>query len=237
MENVNLNDDIIDIEQFAKEGENPPKGRKYRIRIDRETYVVSEECMTGKELLILAGKNPPERFQLRQKLKGGQVVGIRYDEEVCFTKPGIERFMTIPLDQTEGNILLKQFTLLEEDESYLNSLGYPWETLTLNGLQWVLIHNYPIPQGYNVELVTVAIQITPGYPTSQLDMGYFFPALQRKDGKAINALSTMEIDGKSFQRWSRHRTIENPWRVGIDNLSTHIALVDFWLSNEFVKHP
>jgi hypothetical protein len=58
--------------------------------------------MTGREILILAGKTPPERFQLNQRFKGGRVVKVGYDQKVCFTEPGIERFMTIPLDQTEG---------------------------------------------------------------------------------------------------------------------------------------
>jgi hypothetical protein len=58
--------------------------------------------MTGREILILAGKTPPERFQLNLRLKGGKVVKVGYDEKVCFTTPGVEKFMTIPLDQTEG---------------------------------------------------------------------------------------------------------------------------------------
>jgi hypothetical protein len=45
------------------------------------------------------------------------------------------------------------------------------------------------------------------------------------------------LDGKSFQRWSRHRTAENPWRIGRDNLGTHIILVEDWLAREFEKCP
>jgi len=45
---------------------------------------------------------PIERFQLNQKSHDGVVEKIGYDEKVDFTEPGIERFMTIPLDQTEG---------------------------------------------------------------------------------------------------------------------------------------
>lgn len=99
MENFN---DYIDLEEFAKEGKIVPKNRKYQIRIDRVKYKVDVECMTGRELLELAKKLPVERFQLNQKLKGGQVEKIGYDETVCFTNPGVERFMTLPLDQREG---------------------------------------------------------------------------------------------------------------------------------------
>lgn len=74
----------------------------YTILIDRLQFKVRQQCMTGKEILILAGKNPPERFQLNQRFKGGKVMKVGYDQKVCFTDPSIEKFMTIPLDQTEG---------------------------------------------------------------------------------------------------------------------------------------
>lgn len=95
---------IIDIEAYSKEGKEVPNGPRYQylIQVDRQKYQVKEECMTGREILILAGKTPPERFQLNQRLRGGKVVKVGYDEKVCFTTPGIEKFMTIPLDQTEG---------------------------------------------------------------------------------------------------------------------------------------
>jgi hypothetical protein len=95
-------EEFIDIEEYAKAGKNPPKNHKYLIRIDKAHYKVSVECMTGRQILALADKIPVERFQLNQKLHGGAVKKIGYDEEVCFSTPGIERFMTIPLDQTEG---------------------------------------------------------------------------------------------------------------------------------------
>ncbi|HVT84296.1 MAG TPA: multiubiquitin domain-containing protein [Chitinophagaceae bacterium] len=96
------NNPEIDVELFAKEGKEVPKGHVYIITIDRQKFKVQEECMTGRQILVLAGKRPPERFQLNLRLKGGKVVKVGYDEKVCFTTPGVEKFMTIPLDQTEG---------------------------------------------------------------------------------------------------------------------------------------
>lgn len=102
--NKNSNDGaiIIDIAQYAKEGKIVPHGHHYNIVVDRQQYTVKEECMTGREILTIAGKIPPDRFQLNQRFHGGKVVKINYDQKVCFTEPGIEKFMTIPLDQTEG---------------------------------------------------------------------------------------------------------------------------------------
>lgn len=92
----------IDIAQYSKEGKEVPKNEHYIIIVDQTRYKVEQECMTGKEILLLAVKNPPERFQLNQRFKGGKVVTIKLDQKVCFTEPGVEKFMTIPLDQTEG---------------------------------------------------------------------------------------------------------------------------------------
>lgn len=239
MENItfSLDDEVIDIEWCTSKNQKPPKGRKYRIVIDRDKYVVDKECMTGREILMLTGKTPPDRFQLRQKLKGGSVITIGNDKVVCFTDPGIEKFKTLPLDQTEGENLRKEFTLLEEDEAYLDKLGLPWESVKLQGALWIFIHNYSLPEGYNVSEAIVGVRMTPGYPVAQLDMVYFFPALTRKDGQPIGGLSLTMIDGKNFEQWSRHRTAANPWRSDIDNLSTHIPLADAWLISEFIKRP
>lgn len=231
--------EIIDVHEHCQNDQPVPPDCKYKILIDREPYIVDEECLTGKEILLLTHKTPPDRFQLRQKFKDGRVVTIKNDQKVCFTEPGIEKFKTIPLDQTEGEdvVLRREFELLEEDEAYLATLQLPWEAAKLANQNWVLVHDYPIVDGYNVKKATMAIRMIGGYPTSGLDMVYFYPSLSRVDQQPIGALTGHPLDGKTYQQWSRHRTSANPWRVDIDNLSTHIPLADFWLSNEFVKRP
>ncbi len=94
--------EIIDVEEYAKsEREVPQHGCRYRIRIDRERFVVDEPCLTDAEILALVDKTPCG-FLLSQKFRGGQVKKIDADEKVDFTRPGVERFMTLPLDPTEG---------------------------------------------------------------------------------------------------------------------------------------
>lgn len=231
--------EIIDIHDHCHNGQPVPPHCKYRISIDRDPYVVDKMCLTGREILLLTNKTPPDRFQLRQKFKDGRVVTIPNDQIVCFTDPGIEKFKTIPLDQTEGEEKKWrfEFDLLEEDQTYLSSLKLPFETVKLAIQNWVFIHNYSIPQGYNVPLVTMAVRMVGCYPTAGLDMVYFFPALSRVDGQPIGCLTDYPLDGKSYQQWSRHRTSANPWRPEVDNLSTHVPLADFWLENEFKKRP
>ena len=129
--------------------------------------------------------------------------------------------------------LRRQFDLLPNDFEFLEEYGLPWETI-VDGSQWVLIHEFQTDEGYDHPRVTAAIRMETGYPNTELNMVYFFPALARKDGKPIGATqATQTIDGKNYQRWSRHRTGENPWKIGRDNLGTHVILIEDWLAREF----
>ena len=99
----------------------------------------------------------------------------------------------------------------------------------------MIINNYPVPDGYNVKSVSVALMIMPGYPSVQIDMAFFHPHLTRTNGKPIGALAYQSVNGTQYQRWSRHRTGSNPWRPGIDDVSTHLQLVNFWFDRELKK--
>ena len=163
---------------------------------------------------------------------------VKPDQQVCFTKAGIEKFMTLPLDQQEGeSIPRRQFHLPEDDVEFLEGQELPWDTVMDGSGSYVLVHSFPISEGYNQATVTAAIRIESGYPQTQLDMVYLYPALVRLDGQPIGALCDALIDGKMFQRWSRHRTTENPWRPGVDNVATHVGLINFWFEQEFTKRP
>ncbi len=129
----------------------------------------------------------------------------------------------------------KQFILPESDSDFLDSLGLQWETIVEAGGNWLLIHHFPVPEGYTIKEVTVALMIPPGYPVAQIDMAFFHPHLARVNGWPIGALAFQNIDSKTFQRWSRHRTGENPWRPGVDDVSTHMSLVGNWFEKELRK--
>jgi hypothetical protein len=238
-----INDEIVDIEWFFINKHPVPHGRKYRYKVDKIPYVTEHHHLTREQILLDAGKDPKE-FILRQKIHGSWIT-VKEGEEVDFTRPGIEKFKTLENDHTEGEqddiqqekSHRRDFSLLEEDQEYLESLGLDWETVTIGQARWVIIHQYPLPEGYTANEASVAARITAGYPTAPLDMLYFFPALKRKDGKAISALTDFPLDGKTYQQWSRHRTAVNPWRSGVDNLSTHIPMVEVWLTKEFKKYP
>jgi len=93
---------VVDLEEFARSGRTPPAAKAYRIRIDKSKYEVAAPTLTGRDLLRLADKAPPERYLLSQKYRGGEVKLVALDAPVDLTTPGVERFMTLAKDQTEG---------------------------------------------------------------------------------------------------------------------------------------
>jgi hypothetical protein len=131
----------------------------------------------------------------------------------------------------------RDFPVDPQDVDYLDAKGYKWEAVNDRSNLWILIHDFPIPEGYNVRSATAAIHIPSlDYLRMGLDMVYFYPSLHRLDGVRIPATeATMDITGLSYQRWSRHRTAEAPWEVGNDSLITHLLLVENWLKREFKR--
>ena len=97
-----LLEDLVDLEEYAHQSRKPPRAKQYRIRIDGQKYTVSAHGMTGRELLVLAGKQPVDAFMIVEKVHGEKPRRIGLDEYISFTKPGIEKFVTQPLGQTEG---------------------------------------------------------------------------------------------------------------------------------------
>lgn len=230
-------EDEVDIEELVKQGKRVPRARRYRIRIDREKFVVEKPVVTGPELLRLVGKSP-DKWRIHQKLKGGQLDEVKPGETVDLREKGVERFVTMELTQTDGEEAAheapparRDFNLPEEDTAFLNSLGLPRETVKDGKALWVFVHKFPIPEGFNVAEAILAIRIPGGYPPAKLDMACFSPALSRANGGAIPALSPITIDKGSFQQWSRHYD----WREGVDSLASHYRHVQQWLVEELKR--
>lgn len=132
----------------------------------------------------------------------------------------------------------RAFPLDEEDVKYLDAVGFQWETIQNGQEYWLLIYNFPIPQGYNTREAALAIQFASpmDYLRVGLDMAYFSPPLSRTDGKPIGQTAHhISLDERDFQRWSRHRTSQAPWDPGHDSLTTHLLLVHHWVAREFLK--
>lgn len=103
MENENLNspdaqgaEEVIDLESYTQKGKKPPIGKKYRVKIDNDFFVFIHHIVTGKELLVTAGKIPVECHSLYQKFKHGDFEKIGLSDNVDLLKPGIEHFVVKP---------------------------------------------------------------------------------------------------------------------------------------------
>lgn len=217
-------------------GHKPPK--PYKIKIDGTMYEVEAQFITGREILALAHKSPTQ-YDVGYKEHGHDVRIIGLDERVDLANPGLEKFITIQnghTDGEEGPSGSLPFAFTEEDQSFADMHPGSVERVLDANMRWVLIHDMEVPEGYNVSKVTAAIMLPVGYPICGLDMVYFYPALSLTSGKKIHAAEARQtIQGKVYQRWSRHFTPQAPWRPGIDCLETYYAMIQGWLRREVTR--
>jgi hypothetical protein len=229
--------ELVELEEHAKQhGTEAPPAKHYAFRVDKTRVVVDTPTITGAEILAKVGKTP-QGFKLYQHKRGHQPILIGPNDVVNLREPGVERFTTMPKDTTEGLEVppRRDFRLPAADEDYLDGLALRWETIVEAQNQWLILRGWKTPAGYNVGTVDLALLIPSNYSDSQIDMVYFTPHVSRLDGRGINNLSDQLIAGAMWQRWSRHRTQQNPWRPGIDDVASHLGLVDEWLRREFIS--
>ncbi|HNJ40972.1 MAG TPA: E2/UBC family protein [Acidobacteriota bacterium] len=130
----------------------------------------------------------------------------------------------------------RDFMLPETDRVFLEREFKTWETILQDHKRWLILRDQSVPDGYQQKTVDLALMIETNYPIGQLDMIYVYPTLIRMDGKTIsNTQAKQPLEGKQYQRWSRHRTKENPWRPGEDCVETHLNLVHDWFRRELEK--
>jgi hypothetical protein len=220
-------DEIVELEAYAKDGKRPPLAKGYRFKINDKSFVWDKPHITGREVLILAGLTPPETYTLRVKLAGHKPQKVTLDEKIDLRHPGTEKFRAIRKEQTDGEVQgRRDAPLLDADMAFLEAYGHPFD-IVKDGSTWVILHDFPAPPCFNRQSVSLAIRIEQGYPMTQLDMLYVFPKLSRTDGRAIPQTQVEQsIEGRIFQRWSRHRSGSNIWVPGVDCLETHVILIE-----------
>jgi hypothetical protein len=225
--------DLVDIEEYARAERPVPRAHRYRYRVNKQHLVTKCPELTGRQILEAAGLVPVDQYRLRLKERHGPPVEIGLDQVVNLRKPGIERFVAQKKEVQDGLGNRRDFALPAEDIAFLDSLGLRWDAIAEAGNLWVVIYGVVLPPGFTESATDVAIQIMPGYPTSQLDMAYFNPPVLRQDGRSIACANTVEnLDGRTWQRWSRHRIGATAWVPGEDNLERHFMFMQDWWSRE-----
>jgi len=228
--------EVADVEVFGKECKELPPAKSFRIKIDKEYFIVSESKISYQKIIQLGAKPNIAKYDVYKFLNGKpKPVKIPEDTAVDLTEKCLVRFVLMPKEQLDGRGNRMQFSLPQEDVNFLEALNLEWECVLNNGnMMYLLIYEYPIPEGYNTATATVALGINSSYPATEIDMAYFFPHLSKVDKRPISCATSLAIDGKDFQQWSRHRQ-PGDWVPGVDNLSTHLALVDSWLSKDLKR--
>ena len=95
-------DEIADLEEYARQGIQPPRCRGYRIRVNGNKYEIFNAHPTGREILFRANLTPPENQILRIIVAGQRPRKVELDEKVDLRQPGVEKFKVLPRDQGDG---------------------------------------------------------------------------------------------------------------------------------------
>ena len=225
--------DTAEIEELGKHCQQVPVARHYKLKIQNKGHVVDLPFLTRPQIVQLGGKHDLNHWDVLAFYSNQATPEkLGNDEVVDLTKrPCLLYFVLQPKQQTEGRSIRREFGLPAEDQAFLNAQSLPWETLRTPYGACLFIRDLPVPDGYTIEKVDLGLIIPTSYPAAEIDMAYFSPALHLKSGRHIGGLTNAEIDSRTFQRWSRHRA-PGQWVPGVDNVATHLYLVNNWLTKE-----
>jgi hypothetical protein len=98
---TNPSNHAVNIEDLARAGKPVPPNATYRIRIDKDNYETSSQTLNGTQILDLASKTP-DKYLLYLHTRGGQTRAIGATDTVDLTEPGLERFSTMKIENSEG---------------------------------------------------------------------------------------------------------------------------------------
>ncbi|WP_421738009.1 multiubiquitin domain-containing protein [Caulobacter sp.] len=210
------------------------KAAIWKLNVQGVTVDSPQPTIIVRDALVKAGFDPDQGWIIVLKTADAKrQVGL--DEVIDLRAPGIEKLRLTPreINNGEASIPRRAFGLLPIDETGLAQRAQRWETVVEGGRRWLLLHDVELPAGYSTARATIAVEVPSAYPAAELDMFYCAPALARIDGLEIPQTQVQEpIEGRLFQRWSRHRGAIAPWRPGHDNVITHLALIEAALLRE-----
>jgi hypothetical protein len=198
--------------------------RAFKFTIDDRQMEWGKPCISGRVLKVLAGVTTDTYDVYLEVRGGGHDVLIRDTDLIDLGKPGIERFITLIRDTTEGLA-----TLPEADQRYLDSHGFIVEVVTDGPHTGVVLKQMQLPQGkFSHPNADVLVILPPGYPDVAPDMFFCDPWLTLVSVGRYPTCADQQhsFQGRNWQRWSRHN---NSWRPGIDGLHTMIKRIEYAL--------
>ncbi|GLQ22568.1 hypothetical protein GCM10007853_04420 [Algimonas ampicilliniresistens] len=191
--------------------------RSFRLKVDDADVEWPHACISGFVLRKLA--KLAENYSLWQERPGQHDRKIENDDIINLDEPGVERFISLIDQTTEGD------ALPSADQGFLSEHGYAYEVIVEGGQTGIVLKGLLLPEGkFNHETADILILLPSGYPDCPPDMFYAYPKLTLgetgQDPKACTVQHN--FGGRRWQRWSRHN---RNWRPGRDGLRTMIARV------------
>jgi Multiubiquitin len=93
---VELTEELVDLEDFARNGHQIPHARRYRIKVDHTYHEVHRPEISGEAILKLAGKIGDLVFEVVQHFRGGRDERLGDHQVVNLRTPGVEKFTSVP---------------------------------------------------------------------------------------------------------------------------------------------
>ncbi|MGV0818981.1 multiubiquitin domain-containing protein [Martelella sp. AMO21009] len=190
--------------------------RVFKFKIDDKDLEWPRACISGFVLRKLA--DLPENYNLWQEIPGQQDRKIAESDVINLDAKGVERFISLIDQTTEGD------TLPSFDQTFLVDHGYQFEVVQEGRETAIILKSLELPEGkFNVEAADILVLLPAGYPDCAPDMFYASPHLTLANGQVPKACTVQHtFAGRVWQRWSRHN---NAWRPGIDGLRTMVARI------------
>lgn len=195
--------------------------RVFKFKIDDKDLEWPRTCITGFVLRKLA--DLPANYNLWQEIPGQQDQRIGDGDVINLAEKGVERFISLIDQTTEGD------TLPSFDQTFLTDHGFQFEVVQEAGKTGIILKSLDLPEGkFNAETADILVLLPAGYPDCAPDMFYASPHLTLTNGQVPKACTAqLNYAGRVWQRWSRHN---NAWRPGIDGLRTMVARIKTALS-------
>lgn len=227
--------DLVDLDAVGVESFVSRK-LAWKLNVQGVVLELFAPTIVVREALVEAGFNPDQGWHIFLKIVGQQKQSVELTTVVDLRTPGIEKLRLTPKDVNNGEasvVPCRTFALLDVDEAHLNRLGLKWETLVEAERRWLLLHDYPLPNGYTVSHSKVALEVPPTYPGAQIYGFYAYPPLALSSGRVIASTQLRGVLlGVEYHGWSRNRGPAAPWDANADNVVTQLALVDAALAKE-----
>lgn len=212
------------------------RARSWKLLVQGVLLTFDTPQITVRDALVKAGLDPDQGWTAVLKFVGAPKESVQLNDTIDLSRKGIEKLWLRPDHVNNGEAhapVNRAFVLRAEDEDYLAKRTESTETIIDGGKRWFILRGYKLPDGYRQEAVDIAVLMPPSYPAAQLDMFFCAPHLSLESGHPIpQTQSRQTIAGRSYQRWSRHRSGPTVWNPAKDSLISHIALIEDAIARE-----